>query len=229
MNKLYFYLITGLITFGAITCNSSNARNNETKDTKNVKIMKFEKVALPYETDALEPVISKQTIEYHYGKHLQAYVDNLNKLIVGTEFENADLETIVKKSDGAIFNNAGQTLNHNLYFTSFSPKGGGEPKGALAEAITNQFGSFEKFKEEFNAAGVSLFGSGWAWLAKDASGKLSIVKESNAGNPLTKGLTPILGFDVWEHSYYLDYQNRRADHLKELWKIIDWDVVSKRY
>lgn len=229
MNKLYFYLITGLITFGAITCNSSNARNNETKDTKNVKIMKFEKVALPYETDALEPVISKQTIEYHYGKHLQAYVDNLNKLIVGTEFENADLETIVKKSDGAIFNNAGQTLNHNLYFTSFSPKGGGEPKGALAEAITNQFGSFEKFKEEFNAAGVSLFGSGWAWLAKDASGKLSIVKEINAGNPLTKGLTPILGFDVWEHSYYLDYQNRRADHLKELWKIIDWDVVSKRY
>ena len=191
--------------------------------------MTFEKVALPYATDALEPVISKQTIEFHYGKHLQAYVDNLNKLIVGTKFENSDLETIVKESDGAIFNNAGQTLNHNLYFTSFSPNGGGEPKGKLAEAINAQFGSFEKFKEEFTAAGVALFGSGWVWLAKDADGKLSINSESNAGNPIRKGLTPILGFDVWEHSYYLDYQNRRADHLKELWKIIDWDVVSQRY
>ncbi|PLB87027.1 superoxide dismutase [Seramator thermalis] len=191
--------------------------------------MTFEKVALPYATDALEPVISKQTIELHYGKHHQAYVDNLNKFIVGTKFENSDLETIVKESDGAIFNNAGQVLNHNLYFTSFSPKGGGEPKGKLAEAINAQFGSFEKFKEDFTAAGVALFGSGWVWLAKDADGKLSIDSESNAGNPVRKGLTPILGFDVWEHSYYLDYQNRRADHLKELWKIVDWDVVSQRY
>ncbi|HOM62927.1 MAG TPA: superoxide dismutase [Dysgonamonadaceae bacterium] len=191
--------------------------------------MTFEKVALPYATDALEPVISKQTIELHYGKHHQAYVDNLNKFIVGTKFENSDLETIVKESDGAIFNNAGQVLNHNLYFTSFSPKGGGEPKGKLAEAINAQFGSFEKFKEDFTAAGVALFGSGWVWLAKDADGKLSINSESNAGNPVRKGLTPILGFDVWEHSYYLDYQNRRADHLKELWKIVDWDVVSQRY
>ncbi|MBP7180813.1 MAG: superoxide dismutase [Dysgonomonadaceae bacterium] len=191
--------------------------------------MTFEKVALPYATDALEPVISKQTIELHYGKHHQAYVDNLNKFIVGTKFENSDLETIVKESDGTIFNNAGQVLNHNLYFTSFSPKGGGEPKGKLAEAINAQFGSFEKFKENFTAAGVALFGSGWVWLAKDADGKLSINSESNAGNPVRKGLTPILGFDVWEHSYYLDYQNRRADHLKELWKIVDWDVVSQRY
>lgn len=191
--------------------------------------MTFEKVALPYATDALEPVISKQTIELHYGKHHQAYVDNLNKFIVGTKFENSDLEAIVKESDGAIFNNAGQVLNHNLYFTSFSPKGGGEPKGKLAEAINAQFGSFEKFKEDFTAAGVALFGSGWVWLAKDADGKLSIDSESNAGNPIRKGLTPILGFDVWEHSYYLDYQNRRADHLKELWKIVDWDVVSQRY
>ncbi len=191
--------------------------------------MKFEKVALPYATDALEPVISKTTVELHYGKHHQAYVDNHNKLAGGTEFENADLETLVKKISGTIFNNPGQILNHNLYFTSFKPNGGGEPKGKLAEAINAQFGSFDKFKEEFNAAGVSVFGSGWVWLAKDANGKLSIEKESNAGNPLTKGLTPILGFDVWEHSYYLDYQNRRADHLKELWKIIDWDVVSNRY
>ena len=205
------------------------AQNSEINSSKNNKTMTFEKVALPYATDALEPVISKQTIEFHYGKHLQAYVDNLNKLIVGTKFENSDLETIVKESDGAIFNNAGQTLNHNLYFTSFSPNGGGEPKGKLAEAINAQFGSFEKFKEEFTAAGVALFGSGWVWLAKDADGKLSINSESNAGNPIRKGLSPILGFDVWEHSYYLDYQNRRADHLKELWKIIDWDVVSQRY
>ena len=191
--------------------------------------MKFEKDPLHYANDALAPVIGKETIDLHFGKHLQAYVDNLNKLIVGTKFENADLLTIVKESDGGIFNNAGQVLNHNLYFASFSPKGGGEPKGALAEAINKQFGSFEKFKEEFTNAGVTLFGSGWAWLAKDANGKLSIEKESNAGNPVTKGLTPILGFDVWEHSYYLDYQNRRADHLKDLWKIIDWDVVSNRY
>jgi Fe-Mn family superoxide dismutase len=205
------------------------AQNSEINSSKNKKTMTFEKVALPYATDALEPVISKQTIELHYGKHHQAYVDNLNKFIVGTKFENSDLETIVKESDGAIFNNAGQVLNHNLYFTSFSPKGGGEPKGKLAEAINAQFGSFEKFKEDFTAAGVALFGSGWVWLAKDADGKLSINSESNAGNPVRKGLTPILGFDVWEHSYYLDYQNRRADHLKELWKIIDWDVVSQRY
>ena len=208
---------------------SANAPNNTNNHSKNKEIMKFEKVALPYATDALEPVIGKQTIELHYGKHHQAYVDNLNKLVVGTKFENADLETIVKESDGAIFNNAGQTLNHNIYFTSFKPNGGGKPKGRLAEAIETQFGSFEKFQEEFNAAGVSVFGSGWVWLAKDASGKLSIEKEANAGNPLTKGLTPILGFDVWEHSYYLDYQNRRADHLKQLWSIIDWDVVSSRY
>ncbi|MGV8962916.1 MAG: superoxide dismutase [Candidatus Saccharimonadaceae bacterium] len=191
--------------------------------------MKFEKVALPYATDALEPVISKQTMELHYGKHHQAYVDNLNKLVVGTKFENADLETIVKESDGAIFNNAGQTLNHNLYFTSFSPNGGGEAKGKLADAINSKFGSFEKFKEEFIAAGLGVFGSGWVWLAKDNSGNLSIEKESNAGNPMTKGLVPILGLDVWEHSYYLDYQNRRADHLKEVWKIIDWNAVGDRF
>lgn len=229
MKKRSATLLTGILALSVISCFNSNAKNNDNNNSKNSGNMKFEKVALPYATDALEPVISKQTIELHYGKHHQAYVDNLNKLIVGTKFENADLETIVKESDGAIFNNAGQTLNHNLYFTSFKKDGGGEPKGKLADAISAQFDSFEKFKEEFNAAGTSLFGSGWVWLAKDGSGKLSIEKESNAGNPITKGLTPILGFDVWEHSYYLDYQNRRADHLKELWKIIDWDVVSARY
>ena len=229
MKTIKYYLIAGLFALSAMSCVNSNANNNENNNSKNLKEMKFEKVALPYATDALEPVISKTTIELHYGKHHQAYIDNLNKLIVGTEFENADLETIVKKSDGAIFNNAGQALNHNIYFTSFKANGGGDPQGKLGEAIVAQFGSFDKFKEEFNAAGVAQFGSGWVWLAKDASGKLYIEKESNAGNPITKDLTPILGFDVWEHAYYLDYQNRRADHLKEVWKIIDWEVVSARY
>ena len=190
---------------------------------------KFEKVALPYATDALEPVMSKRTIEFHYGKHHQAYVDNLNRLAAGTKFENADLITVVKESDGAIFNNAGQVYNHDLFFTSFKKGGGGEPTGALAKAIKKQFGSFEQFKEQFNAAGVALFGSGWVWLAKDANGKLSIEKEGGAGNPITKGLTPILGFDVWEHAYYLDFQNRRGDHLKELWSIIDWEAIGKRF
>ncbi len=226
MKKIITALFTILIFS---TSYAQKCIDQDNKNPKNKKIMKFEKDPLPYANDALAPVIGKETIDLHYGKHLQAYVDNLNKLIVGTKFENADLLTIVKESDGAIFNNAGQVLNHNLYFASFSPNGGGEPKGALAEAINKQFGSFEKFKEEFTNAGVTLFGSGWAWLAKDANGKLSIEKESNAGNPVTKGLTPILGFDVWEHSYYLDYQNRRADHLKDLWKIIDWNVVSNRY
>ncbi len=229
MNSIKYYLLAGVLAVSFIGCKNSNAKNNENNNSKSTENMKFEKVALPYETNALEPVISKQTVELHYGKHHQAYVDNLNKLVVGTEFENADLETVVKESDGAIFNNAGQILNHNLYFTSFKKDGGGEPTGKLAEAITEQFGSFDKFKEEFNAAGGAVFGSGWVWLAKDDSGKLSIEKESNAGNPITKGLTPILGFDVWEHSYYLDYQNRRADHLKEIWKIINWEVVSNRY
>ncbi|MCD7977362.1 MAG: superoxide dismutase [Tannerellaceae bacterium] len=191
--------------------------------------MKFELMQLPYDTGALAPVIGQQTVELHHGKHLKAYVDKLNELIPGTKFENADLETIVKESDGAIFNNAGQILNHNLYFTQFSPNGGGEPVGPLAEAINATWGSFEAFKKEFVDSGVSLFGSGWVWLAKDNTGKLSITKEANGSNPVVKGLTPLLGFDVWEHAYYLDYQNKRVDHLNELWKIIDWDVVSKRY
>ncbi|MBS7120863.1 MULTISPECIES: superoxide dismutase [Dysgonomonas] len=191
--------------------------------------MKFELIKLPYATNALEPVISQQTIELHHGKHLQTYVNNLNNLVPGTKYENMDLISIIKDSEGGVFNNAGQILNHEIYFTSFSPNGGGEPKGKLAEAINLQWGSFENFKKEFNAAGAAVFGSGWVWLAKDGSGKLSIEKEPNGSNPVVKGLTPLLGFDVWEHAYYLDYQNRRADHLAELWKIINWDVVSARY
>lgn len=190
---------------------------------------RFKLIELPYATDALEPVISKQTIELHYGKHLQGYVNNVNKLIVGTEFENAPLEEIIQKAKGGIYDNAGQLLNHNLYFTQFAPKAGGEPTGKLAEAINAKFKSFENFKQKFEAAGAKLFGSGWVWLVKDANGVLAIKTYRNGGNPVVDKLTPILGFDVWEHAYYLDYQNRRADHLKELWKIIDWKVVEKRF
>ena len=189
----------------------------------------FELFKLPYESNALEPVISKQTVEFHHGKHVQAYVNNLNNLIKGTPFETSSLVEIVKYSDGGIFNNAAQVWNHEFYFLTFVPKGGDEPSGVLAEAINKQFGSFEDFKKEFNTASVSLFGSGWAWVSKDKSGKLVITKESNAGNPLKTGLVPLLGFDVWEHSYYLDYQNRRADHINALWDIIDWKVIEKRY
>ena len=201
--------------------------NNEIIKSQNV--MKFELIQLPYATNALEPVISQQTIDFHHGKHLQTYVNNLNNLIQGTQFETADLETIVKESDGAIFNNAGQILNHNLYFTQFSPKGGGKPSGCLAKAIDTAWGSFENFQKEFETAGVGLFGSGWVWLAADPEGNLSILKEPNAGNPLTKGLKPLLTFDVWEHAYYLDFQNRRADQLKSLWTIVDWEIVESRY
>ena len=210
------------LTFLFINCLAIADTNNET-------IMKFELVKLPYATNALEPVISKQTIELHHGKHLQTYVNNLNNLIQGTKFENADLETIVKESEGGLFNNAGQVLNHNIYFTQFSPTGGGNPSGELAVAINAAWGSFENFQKEFEAAGLSLFGSGWVWLAAGKDGKLSITKEANGGNPVTKGLNPLLGFDVWEHAYYIDYQNRRADHLKELWKIINWKAVESRY
>ena len=226
------YLIVGFLLLSFIPCvmmAKQNLENNSNNNNKNTRVMKFELPQLPYATDALEPVIGKQTVELHYGKHLKTYIDNLNKLIQGTKFENAELETIVKESDGAIFNNAGQTLNHNIYFLSFKPNGGGEPTGKLAEAINNQWGSFDNFKKEFNQAGTAVFGSGWVWLAKDSSGKLSIEKEPNAGNPVTKGLTPIMGFDVWEHAYYLDYQNRRAEHLEEIWKILDWDAIGARY
>ena len=192
--------------------------------------MTYEMPKLPYANDGLEPVISQATIDYHYGKHLQTYVNNLNALVPGTEFEGKSVEEIVATApDGGIFNNAGQVLNHNLYFTQFSPNGGGEPTGKLAEAIKSTWGSFENFQKEFVAAGTGLFGSGWVWLAKDKDGKLSITKEPNGSNPVVKGLTPIMGFDVWEHSYYLDYQNRRADHLNALWRIIDWETVGKRY
>lgn len=190
--------------------------------------MKFSLPELPYAHDALAPVISAETISYHYGKHHQTYVNNLNGLVPGTEFENADLDTIVKKSEGPIFNNAAQIWNHNFYFLSLTPKKGSKPGTTLAKAIDDAFGSLENFKSEFGKAAITVFGSGWAWLVKDAEGKLSITKESNAGNPITRGLTPLLTFDVWEHAYYIDYQNRRPDYVAALWDLVDWDVVSAR-
>lgn len=191
---------------------------------------KFELMTLPYAANALEPVISQQTIAFHHGKHLQAYVNNLNAALPGSGFEETPLVEIVKKSTGGLFNNAGQILNHELYFGQFRPaKADNQPAGAIAEAITRDFGSFDAFKEEFQKKGATLFGSGWVWLSADASGKLVITQEANAANPVQKGLTPLLTFDVWEHAYYLDYQNRRPDHLAALWSIIDWQVVEQRY
>lgn len=184
---------------------------------------------LPYAPDALAPAISQETVDYHYGKHEKAYIDNLNKLIDGTEYEDMALEDIIRSASGPLLNNASQAWNHIFYFFTFSPDGGGEPDGDLRKAIDRDFGSFEKFKIDFVQAGVSLFGSGWVWLSKDNDGKLFITQASNAGNPLTDGLTPLLAFDVWEHAYYLDYQNRRADSLNKLWEIVDWDVVASRY
>lgn len=191
--------------------------------------MIYQQPELPYALDALEPVISKDTIKFHYGKHEKAYIDNLNNLIKGTKYEDMNLEDIIRLSDGALFNNASQAWNHIFYFFSFSPEGGGSPDGDLAEAINSQFGSFNEFKKAFVEAGVKLFGSGWVWLSKDDNGRLFITQGKNAENPLTQGLTPLLCFDVWEHAYYLDYQNRRADSLNSLWDIIDWSVIGSRF
>ena len=190
---------------------------------------KFELMALPYVPDALEPVISKETIGFHYGKHLAGYVNNLNALLDGSPLAGLPLEEIVLKAEGGMLNNAGQILNHNMYFGQFSRDPKSAPSGKLAEAIERDFGSFEAFKEEFVKKGATLFGSGWVWLSADKDGKLVITQETNAANPIQKGLKPLLTFDVWEHAYYLDYQNRRADHLAALWQIIDWEVIEKLY
>lgn len=187
---------------------------------------------LPYAPDALEPVISRETMEFHYGKHLQAYVNTLNMLVKGTEYEALNLEEIVcKASEGPLFNNAGQVLNHTLYFEQFRPveaDGPSVPEGLLAEAVRSAFGNFDLFKEKMGAASTGLFGSGWVWLAQNAQGGLEIVKCPNGGNPVTQGLVPLLCFDVWEHAYYIDYRNRRADHINALWQIVDWKVVARR-
>ena len=190
----------------------------------------FELMTLPYATDALEPVISRDTIGFHHGKHLAAYVNNLNGLLPGSGLEDSTLEEIVCQATGGILNNAGQILNHNLYFSQFkAPTADNVPTGKLADAINTQFGSFDTFQAEFQKMGATLFGSGWVWLSADKDGKLVITQEANAANPIQKGLSPLLTFDVWEHAYYLDYQNRRPDHLAALWQIVDWEVISKRY
>ena len=191
---------------------------------------KFELMVLPYAIDALEPVISKQTLEFHHGKHLAGYVNNLNGLLEGSPLAGLTLEEIVLKASGGMLNNAGQILNHNMYFEQFTaPKADNAPTGKFADAIVRDFGSFEAFKEAFQKAGATLFGSGWVWLSADKDGKLVITQEANAANPIQKGLKPLLTFDVWEHAYYLDYQNRRPDHLAALWQIIDWQVIEKRF
>ena len=191
----------------------------------------FTLIELPYPMEALEPVISAQTLSFHHGKHLQAYVDNLNKLLPGSEYEGMALEEIIRKAPaGAVFNNAGQILNHNLYFTQFksASEAAHSPEGVLAAQIEKQWGSFEAFKTEFEAKGVGLFGSGWVWLSADKDGSLVITQELGASNPVQKSLKPLLTFDVWEHAYYLDYQNRRAAHLSALWQIVDWSVIAAR-
>ena len=185
---------------------------------------------LPYALDALAPYISKETLEFHYGKHHQTYVTNLNNLIKGTGFENSSLEDIIKQSSGPIFNNAAQVWNHTFYWMGLKPNGGGAPKGALADAINARWGSFESFKEEFAKCAVGTFGSGWAWLVKKADGSLELVSTSNAATPLTTaGSKPLLTCDVWEHAYYIDYRNARPKYLENFWNVVDWDFAEKNF
>lgn len=191
--------------------------------------MKHELPALPYEKNALEPFISAETIDYHYGKHHQTYVTNLNNLIAGTEFENLSLEDIVRKSSGGIFNNAAQVWNHTFYWNGMKPNGGGKPTGALAEAIDKAFGSFDTFKDEFSKCAVTTFGSGWAWLVKNADGSLALVSTSNAGCPLTAGQKPLLTIDVWEHAYYIVYRNARPKYVEDFFNVVNWDFVATNF
>ena len=190
--------------------------------------MTFQLPPLPYKKGDLEPHISEKTVEFHYGKHHQTYVDKVNKLIPGTTFESATLEDLIKKADGGIFNNGAQVWNHTFYWHSLSPDGGGEPAGKLKEAIERDFGTFRIFKEEFTTAATTLFGSGWTWLVMKDDGKLEIINESNAGNPLRNGMTPLLTCDMWEHAFYLDRQNRKPEYLEAFWKLVNWKQVTDR-
>jgi len=191
--------------------------------------MTFELPKLPYAKNALAPHISEETIEYHYGKHHQAYVNNLNNLVPGTEFEGKSLEDIIKKSSGGIFNNAAQVWNHTFYWHSLSPNGGGEAGGALKDAIDKKYGSFEKFKEAFTKSATTLFGSGWTWLVKNDKGEIDIVNTSNAGCPITDGLIPLLTCDVWEHAYYIDVRNARPQYLVNFWDIVNWQFAEENF
>ncbi|MES9844521.1 MAG: Fe-Mn family superoxide dismutase [Candidatus Sedimenticola sp. PURPLELP] len=191
--------------------------------------MAHELPALPYDMNALEPTISKETLEFHYGKHHQTYVTNLNNLVAGTEFENSSLEEIVMKSSGGIFNNAAQIWNHSFYWNCLGPNAGGAPSGTLAVAINSAFGSFEEFKKQFAQSAATNFGSGWTWLVKNGDGSVEIVNTSNAATPLTDGKTPLLTIDVWEHAYYIDYRNARPKYLEEIWNVVNWDFVGTNY
>lgn len=193
--------------------------------------MVHELPALPYAKNALEPHISQETLEYHYGKHHQTYVTNLNNLVKGTEYENLGLEDIIMKASrpSPLFNNAAQIWNHTFYWNCLSPEGGGEPSGALGQAITGKFGSFASFKEEFSKAAVTLFGSGWAWLVKNADGSLELMGTSNAGLPMTDGKKALLTCDVWEHAYYIDYRNARPKYVEAFWNLVNWDFASKQF
>jgi len=196
--------------------------------TKKIIIM-YTLITLPYSNEDLSPVISSQTLSFHHGKHLQTYVNNLNNLLKDSGFENSTLEETVKNSTGAIFNNAGQILNHNLYFLQFKKVASdNKPTGKILELINRDFGTFESFKDEFTKKSAGLFGSGWVWLSKNSDSKLEISQEQNAQNPITKGNIPLLTIDVWEHAYYLDYQNRRAEYIEKFWSIINWDEINNR-
>lgn len=184
---------------------------------------------LPYAMDALAPHISKETLEYHYGKHHQTYVTNLNNLVKGTEFETLTLEEIIMKSSGGVFNNAAQIWNHSFYWNCLSPNGGGEPSGTLADAINAKFGSFEEFKKQFSQTSITTFGSGWGWLVKNADGSVELMSTSNAGTPMTSGKTALLTCDVWEHAYYIDYRNRRPDYVGAFWNLVNWDFVARNF
>ncbi len=190
--------------------------------------MAFKLPELPYAKDALAPHISAETLEYHYGKHHQTYVDNLNKLVAGTPNESKSLEELVKTTEGGVFNNAAQVWNHTFYWYCMKPKGGGAPTGKIGEAITKNFGSFETFKEQFSEAAKTQFGSGWAWLVKKADGSLAIEKTSNAGNPMTNGLKPLMTCDVWEHAYYIDYRNARPKYVESFWNLVNWDFIEQQ-
>ena len=211
-----------LLNLNIITPMDTTAQNNH---------VGYHMPTLPYRSNALEPTISAETIEYHFGKHLHTYIDNYNRLIKGSRFENLPLrEVIAEAPEGPLLNNAGQVLNHVLYFEQFTPDAAKEntPSGNIADAIEFDFGSFDNFRKQMEEASTTLFGSGWVWLAQEENGRLTIVNCKNGDTPLRKGLTPLLGFDVWEHAYYIDYRNRRAEHIGKLWDIIDWDIIQSR-
>lgn len=231
---LHIFIYIEMIIFCLLLLASLLPQTAQYREALSKSQYPFGLIDLPYSADALEPVISDKTIELHHGKHLKGYIDKLNALIANTPYTQMSLGEIIVAADSsiydtAIFNNAGQLLNHNLYFTQFTSPNNNRPQGMLADAIYEEWGSFENFKSEFNKNGAELFGSGWVWLAADYEGKLYIVQEPNGGNPITKGLIPLMGIDVWEHAYYLDYQNRRSDHLNAIWDIIDWSTVEQRY